>query len=442
MKKYSVLITGGGGREAALVKAYARSPKVKSIFIVPGNELMQTLSSKKIIIFPHLLTTDIKKILTIIQENGIDFVDICQDNAVEAGLGDILSKNNISHIGPSRRAGRIEWDKAWSREFMSKNNIPHPLFKVCHSYEDGMEFLNKNKDQPWVVKASGLAEGKGVIVAKNRKESVDAIEKIQSFGAAGSVYLLEQMLIGEEFSVFALSDGKTYQIIGSAQDHKRVNDKDEGLNTGGMGCISSPLVLTRQKIRDIKLKILDKTFLGLKNLNAPYKGILYLGGIITKQNGIDKIYVIEFNARWGDPECQAILPGIKSDFFDLSRAVADQRLKNLRFQTDKKVRVVVAGTSRGYPADYSSVKGKEVYGLESAKKIKGVEVFCSGIKRVKGRDYAQAGRLFYIVGEGRTVIDARKKAYEAMTVMSVEGNNLHFRTDIGWRDVQRIYDKV
>jgi len=237
---------------------------------------------------------------------------------------------------------------------------------------------------------------------------------------------------GEEFSAFIFSDGKNYKIIGSAQDHKRVNDFDEGENTGGMGCSAPPLILTRELMKDVQENIFNKTIAGLNAEGRSYKGVLYLGGMVIKRAGKLRPYVIEFNARWGDPEAQVILPGLVNDLFAVSMAIARGDIGKLKIQTDGKARIAVAGVSKGYPGNYIEVKGKRIYGLDKARKIDGVKLYGGSVKRMGKKDYADGGRLFYFVGP-------RDKVYQAMSMVFVEGNNLHYRTDIGWRDRQRFY---
>ncbi|MBI2022578.1 phosphoribosylamine--glycine ligase, partial [Candidatus Daviesbacteria bacterium] len=219
----------------------------------------------------------------------------------------------------------------------------------------------------------------------------------------------------------------------SAQDHKRVFDGDEGPNTGGMGCSTPPLVLTEDLKRQT-LEIISKAVTALKKESRPYKGILYLGGIVVDE----KVFVIEFNSRWGDPEVQCVLPGFKTDLFELNMKAYEGRIEDIEVEMDDKARVVVAGASKGYPGDYSQVKGKQIYGIEDVLKLPGIKFYSAGIKRVEGKYTASGGRLFYIAGQGKDVIEARKNAYEAIKLISVEGDNLHYRTDIGYRDVERL----
>lgn len=428
----TILIIDGGGRGAALVDKYSQSEKVSRILVVPGNDLMQINAKKPVITYQHLKTTSIHEILEICRKEKVGLVDVAQDNAVEAGLVDELLKNKIPVIGPTRLAGQLEWDKTWARQFMEKYQIPAPKFYVFNSVEDGISFVKKHPNAGWFVKAAGLAEGKGVIPASTKDEAVSAIKEMQKFGSSGKTYLLENWLSGEEFSAFALCDGKNFQVVGFAQDHKRVNDGDKGPNTGGMGCVSNPKVVN-QNIREQVEEIFKKTLRGLGKERRPYQGVLYLGGMVVNGN----VYIIEFNARWGDPEAEVIVPSIKNDLFDLAKVVYDGNLKKIKVEVDKKVRVAVAATAKGYPVDYKAVKGKKVLGINQARKT-GVKIYGAGIKKDNMDYVVNGGRVLYVVAEGENVKKAREKAYKAMKLISIEGNNLHFRKDIGWRDVERM----
>ena len=433
MKKKTILVVDGGGRGSVLVDKYSQSPHINKIIAVPGNDMMQIGQKKRVETYPRLKTTSLPEILAICQKEKVSLVDVAQDNAVEAGLVNALQKMGIPVVGPTKKAGQIEWDKSWAREFCQRQQIPQPGFKIFHSRKEGIKYLRSQPEQQWFVKAAGLAEGKGALPAKSNKEAEKRISELKErFGKRANTYLVEKWLTGEEFSTFAFCDGNSFKIIGSAQDHKRVNDFDEGENTGGMGCSSPPLLLTPQIMSKIEKDIITRTISGLKEEGRPYCGVLYLGGIMVDNNP----FVIEFNARWGDPEAQVILPGLKNDLFEIGMAIVEGELHKLEVKMDEKSRVVVAGTSRGYPGNYDFVKGKQIFGLDKARKIKGIKIYGAGIKILEGKYFASGGRLFYIVGEGNNVIEARQKTYQAMAAVSVEGNNLHFRTDIGWRDVE------
>lgn len=441
----TVLVVDGGGRGATLVDKYSQSGQVERVLAVPGNDLMKINTDKPVQIYPKLKTTSVPEILEICKRESVNLVDVAQDNAVEAGLVDALMDKGVPTVGPTRDAGQIEWDKAWAREFGERHGLPQPSFRICLTRQEGFAYIQSQPDQPWFIKASGLAEGKGALPARNNKEAIERIKEMERFRGAGKAFLIEKWLkgddgsVGEEFSTFVFSDGERYKVIGNAQDHKRVNNFDEGENTGGMGCSTPPLVLTPELMSEVEVGILDRVVAGLHSEGRPYKGVLYLGGMAIRERGNLSPYVIEFNARWGDPEVQVILPGLINDLFEVSMATAQGDINGLQLQTDNRARVVVTGASRGYPGDYKGVRGKEIYGLDEVRKIDGVRLYGASVKEEDGRYYANGGRLFYIVGEGETVIDARRKAYEAMSVVSIDGNNLHFRTDIGWRDVQRLH---
>jgi len=427
----TILITDGGGRGAALVDKYGQSEQVGKILVVPGNDLMQINTTKSVVTYPDLKTTSVKEILEIAQLEKVDLVDVSQDNAVEVGLVNELNKIEIQTVGPTREAGQIEWDKAWAREFMKKYQIPSPEYSVYHSEEEALKDI-RDPNRKWFVKASGLAEGKGALPAESSEELIAAIKEMAKFGPAGETILIEEWKTGEEFSAFALCDGENFVYVGSAQDHKRVNDGDTGPNTGGMGCVSNPRIVD-QNIKKQVGEIFAKVIEGMKKEGRPYKGVLYLGGMVVK----GEVFIIEFNARWGDPEAQVIIPSIKNDLYEINNAIILGKLNDLNLEIDNKIRVVVAAVAKGYPVDYSAVKGKRIFGIEEVVKT-GVKVYGAGIKKA-GNDWViNGGRILYVIGEGNNVIEAREKAYQAMKLISIEGDNLHYRTDIGWRDLERI----
>lgn len=448
----TVAVIDGGGRGSVLVDKYAQSPHVKRILAVPGNDLMEVNTDKEVVVFNKsnksynnpLKTTSVPEILEICEREGVDLVDVAQDNAVEVGLVNELEKKGIPTVGPTKEASQIEWDKAWAREFGDLHKFPQPSFKICLSKEEGIEFLKNQPEQDWFIKAAFLAEGKGALPAHSNQEAAEKIVELQRrFKDAARVFLIEKWLKsedgtnGEEFSTFVVSDGEESQIAGNAQDHKRVNNFDEGENTGGMGCSSPPLVLSPDLLFKTE-NIFKKTIAGLRDQGKPYKGVLYLGGMIVREQGLLVPKIVEFNARWGDPEAQVVLPGIVNDLFEVSMAIANGDIRSIKLKNDGKARVAVTGASKGYPGNYDAVKNKQIFGLDEVRKLQGVKLYSAAISSDNGTYRANGGRLFYIVGEGTTVIEARERAYGAMSLVHIEGNNLHFRTDIGWRDVQRL----
>lgn len=426
----TVLVIDRGGRGAALVDKYLHSSKVGRVLATLENDPLLKNVKKPLKIFSEVKTTDINGIKKIIKDYKVDFVDVAQDDAVAAGVTDALQSMNVKVFGPTKAAGQIEWDKAWARNFMKANKIPIPAFKICKTESEGVKFINSQKDSEWFIKASGLARGKGVIYGANNKEAKNAILQMKQFGKSGKIYLLEQCLHGEEFSSFALVDGKDFIVLGHAQDHKRAYDGDQGPNTGGMGCSSPPMAITPKIERQIE-DIFKKAATGLVTSKRPYVGVLYLGGMIDK---FGKVWVIEFNARWGDPEAQIVLPSIQNDLYELEQQVISGLIKKINLKKDNLYRVVVTAAAKGYPDDYSKVVGKRISGMD---KTSSAKVYGAGVKVSDGKYLASGGRLFYIVGAGKNVQEARKIAYNALSKIQVGGGNLHYRKDIGYRDLNR-----
>ncbi len=443
----TVVIIGSGGREAALAHKYSQSPHVDKIIAIPGNDMMQETSQVPIQRIPlrPSQTIEIATALTPYKRD-IAFVDIAQEDAVRGDLsGQLHIQNGIAAVGPDSNAGKIEYDKRFARTLGDFLGLPQPAFdvvdfkdtpfgkKVPDYYES---VLSRVSDGKRFVKANGLAEGKGVIPAQGRREIEKAIAYLRrTYPDASRVVLIEEGMVGEEFSAFAISNGIGFKIIGYAQDHKQVFDNDKGPNTGGMGAVSNPLLLADQRLQKAVDEIFEKTFQGLK-YERRYKGVLYLGGM--KEQAKRKPSVVEFNARWGDPEAQVLVPGLEVDLFELSQRVNSGDFKDFKVKQDGKVRVAVTGAAKGYPQDSSLAQGKEIKGISAARKVRNVTVYGAGVAVNEGRHYVNGGRLFYVVGEGSNVVEAREQAYEAIHHISIDDDNLHFRTDIGHRDVERL----
>ena len=427
----TIAVIDAGGRGAALVDGYGKSEKTAKIIVVPGNDLM-ALNLPSVVAFsrrPFELKAQNRGKIVDTLRGQATLVDVCQDDMVECGLVDALSAAHIPVVGPVREAGRIEWDKPWARQFMKEEGIAHPAFHVFDNEEAGIAFVRAHPETQWVIKAAGLALGKGVEVASNTDEAVEGIKKIQKYG---KTYVIEERLFGEEFSFYAVCDGDDYKMMAGAQDHKRLRDGDEGPNTGGMGCVSNPLILTPDILSQVD-DILAKTFDGMRKRKHPYRGVIYIGGIVCD----GKVKVIEFNARWGDPEAEVIVPGMRTDLLEVSRAVTEKRVRNLRIDMDTKVRVAVALASAGYPD--TSTKGKEIFGIDTAAARQGVTIYGAGVRMDEARRvFTNGGRVLYVVGEGGNVIEARKVAYDAMDCITVEDGAGQFRKDIGMRDVERL----
>ena len=430
----NILVIGQNGREHALAAAYAKSKKVKKVIMTPGNGLTD-FENQKIKNYPDIGMKDFDGIVEVCKKEKIDLVDVAQDDIIAAGYVDKLEKLGIPAFGPTQKASQLEWDKEWARDFMVKYDLPAPSFEVFTNQQKAIDYIRSKPEQLFFVKATGLALGKGVIKATNRKQAFEAIKQMSRFGKSGERFLIEEGLVGEEFSLFAICDGETFVVTKSSQDHKTIFNADTGPNTGGVGSVAPAGVVTAKIQKEIEEKILKPALSGMKKEGRLYKGIFYLGGMVTHAG---EVKIIEFNARWGDPEAEVIVPAIQTDYVDIVQAVMTQTLSKTKIVFDKKIRISVAGCSRGYPGDYSKVKGKEILGLLNASKLPGITVYGSVIKRKGSRFFVNGGRVFYVVAEGDTIIQARVRAYGAMEMIFIEGNNLHFRTDIGWRDVERM----
>ena len=430
----NILIIGGGGREHALLSIYSTSSKVKKLFSIPGNDLMSFKAEKPVKIFPKINPTDKNAILNVVKKEKIDFVDVAQDNPLAEGMVDFLQSKDIKTFGPTKAAAQIEWNKEWSRDFMKKHHLPIPSYVAFSSIKKAKEYIQRLPKGGFFVKASGLAAGKGAIRCDNKEELLKAVEQMKTFGKSGKTFLIEEALIGEEASIYAICDGKNFKILKSAQDNKQVNNFDQGVNTGGMGANSPALVTSGVKVNKRIKQIIAMTIKGMRDEGISYVGVLYLGIIIDKKKNLK---IIEFNARWGDPEAQVVLPGIKNDYVSIVEACIKGDLNKIKISEDKKTRVCVVGVSRGYPEDYSKVKNKELFGLDRATKIDGVEIYGAGIKRNGKREFVDGGRVINVIGEGDDIFEARSRAYRAISLINIKDNNLHYRTDIGWRDVDR-----
>ncbi len=438
-----VAVIGSGGREHAQLKALLKSPHVSGAIAIPGNDFMRIGSTKPIHTFPSAGITDIKQVVRICRESNITYVEVGNERAVKAGVVDALTEAGISTLGPTAAAGIIEYDKGFARWFGRKHFLPQPEHKWFCTVESGVAFIESEPEKPRFIKYAGLCDGKGALPARTKGEAIAAINEMRSHNKGdGESFLIEEWLTnddgtpGEEFSSFCLSDGEAWRHIGDAQDNKRVNDGDEGLQTGGMGCSNRPKILDRGAMVYID-NIFKRTIFGMNLEQRPYRGILYLGGISVMRNGKPSIKVIEFNARPGDPEWQAIAPGITTDMFILGKQTVQGHLFGMQIENDGRSRISVAGVAKGYPGDYSLAIGKQISGLDEVAAMPGIEVFGAGIRVIDGRHYVSGGRIFHLVSDGSNLKEAQERAYDAMLRVAVEGNNLHYRTDIGRRDLRR-----
>ena len=417
-----VLVIGGGGREHALVWKISQSLKVTDIYCAPGNAGTAEIATNV-----SIAADQIDQLLEFAQNNEIGLTVVGPEQPLVMGIVDQFEEKGLRIFGPTGRAAELEGSKAFSKDIMKKYGLPTADYEIFTSHELAQRYFDKETG-PIVVKASGLAAGKGVILCSNSAEglnAVDTIMKDKSFGEAGDQVVIEEFLEGQEVSVLAFSDGNTVLLMDSAQDHKAALDGDKGPNTGGMGAYSPALIFTdilRQKVRDTIMLPLVRA---MKSEGRPYKGILYAGLMLTK-NGPK---TLEFNARFGDPETQPLLVRMESDIVPLFEACIDGTLDQheLRWKSEPSVCVVMA--AEGYPGSYE--KGKEISGLDEARALPDVVVFHAGTKTKEGKVLTNGGRVLGITATGPDTPTAIKKAYEA--VDKIQWDGIHFRKDIGHR---------
>ena len=417
-----VLVIGGGGREHALVWKISQSPIVTDIYCAPGNA-----GSAEIANNVPIAADQIDQLLEFAETNEIGLTVVGPEQPLVLGIVDRFQEKGLRIFGPTALAAELEGSKAFSKDLMKKYGLPTAEYETFTSREMAQRYIDE-KNQPLVVKASGLAAGKGVILCQNREEGLSAVNTImkeKSFGEAGDQVVIEEFLEGQEVSVLAFSDGNTVLLMDSAQDHKAALDGDKGPNTGGMGAYSPAPVFTdllRQKVRD---KIMLPLVRAMKSEGRPYKGILYAGLMLTKHGPI----ILEFNARFGDPETQPLLVRMASDIVPLFEACIDGTLDQheLKWKPESSVCVVMA--AKGYPGSYE--KGKMIKGLEEAGDLTDVVVFHAGTKTDDNKVLTSGGRVLGVTATGPDVPSAIKKAYAA--VEKIQWDGIHYRKDIGHR---------
>jgi phosphoribosylamine--glycine ligase len=419
-----VLVMGSGGREHALVWSLAGSPLVDKLFCLPGNA---GIAAEAQLIAGDPM--DFAALIGICREQAIDFVIVGPEAPLCAGVVDALEAANIKAFGPTAQAARLEGSKGFTKDFCQRFNIPTAAFKRCRSADEAKNYLAQT-GAPVVVKADGLAAGKGVTVAFSEAEALDAIDRIFSggFGEAGLEAVLEEMLVGEEASFFALCDGKTAIPFGTAQDHKRVGDGDTGPNTGGMGAYSPAPILTAKLQEEVMARIIRPTLRGMREEGSPFIGILYAGLMLTEAGPS----LIEYNVRFGDPETQVLMPRLKSDLLTALLAAHDGVLDqfDVRWRDDCALTVVMA--AKGYPGKYQNAS--PIGDLAAAAALPDVTIFHAGTARdAGGRLIASGGRVLNVVAMAPTVADAQAKAYSAVARIDWPGG--FCRSDIGAKAV-------
>ncbi len=417
-----VLVVGSGGREHALTWKISQSPLVDKIYCLPGNGGMAQLAECF-----DLDPLDIKSVADFAQEKKIDLTVVGPEAPLVEGIADEFEKRNLKIFGPKKRGAMMEGSKSFAKDLMNKYGVPTAKAVKFNRYEEALEYVKKS-DFPLVVKADGLAGGKGAVVSFDLGTALQALEDcfiVKKFGKAGEVVNIEEYLEGEEVTILAFTDGESVLPLTPAQDYKRAFDNDEGLNTGGMGSYSPVPQLSQKAFQEIMEKIFYPTIEGMKKENLSYQGILYGGLILTKEGP----KVLEYNCRFGDPESQAILPLLKSDLVEIMMAVIDGGLSDyqISFYPEKCITVVIA--SQGYPLSYQT--GFPIEGLEEVSQIEGVQVFHAGTKLQNGKFVTAGGRALNISAIGSSFKEAREKAYQAVEKIYFQG--MHYRKDIGLR---------
>lgn len=413
-----VLVVGSGGREHAICYSLLKGKKVNDIYCAPGNagisEIAQCLSIKD---------NDIDNLYKFAKENKIDLTIVGPEVPLVDGIVDKFEKENLRIFGPNKKCSMLEGSKAFSKEFMIKHDIPTAKYK---EYMDLDEAINEidSFGYPVVIKANGLAAGKGVVIAKDKEEGIKALREMMSdkkFGIAGEKIVIEEFLKGIETSILAFVDNNTIVPMESAKDHKKVYNNEEGPNTGGMGTFSPSNIYDEQLSHIVKKEVLDKTLKGFKDDNLNYKGILFIGLMITEYGP----KVLEYNVRFGDPETQSVLLRLETDLIEIIEAILENRLNEIHIKYDEKNAVCVMLTSGGYPESYE--KGKVITGLD--KVDEDIVIFHSGTKIINNKLVTNGGRVIGISAKGNSLEEASKKVYENIEKIKFEG--MHYRTDIG-----------
>lgn len=422
-----VLVVGGGGREHALIRKIKESKKVDSIACTPGNGGISYDADCY-----DVSATDVDGVVNLAKEIKADFVVVAPDDPLVAGMVDALNAAGFKTFGPSANAAIIEGSKVFSKELMQKYNIPTAEYKVFDKAEDVIEYIKEKNEFPTVIKADGLALGKGVIIPENLDEAVAGVKEIMEdkiFGASGNNVVVEEFLTGPEVSVLAFTDGKCVKPMVSSMDHKRALDGDKGLNTGGMGTVSPNPYYTEDVAKGCMEKIFIPTIEAMNKEGRTFKGCLYFGLMITPKGP----KVIEYNCRFGDPETQVVLPRLKTDIMDIFEAINNGTLSQLDIEWSDKACTCVIMASGGYPKSYP--KGIEITGLSNGQ-LDGVTVYHAGTAIKDGKLVTSGGRVLGVTALGDTLEDALKKSYESVEKINFDG--AHYRKDIGARALKAL----
>ena len=421
-----VLLIGSGGREHALAWKMKKSPLLAKLYCAPGNAGIASGAE-----CVNIKADDIAGLLQFAKEKKIDLTVVGPEAPLTAGIVDKFEAAGLKIFGPSQAAAELEGSKVFSKEFMLRWNIPTATFMAFDNPQDASAFL-KHAQFPLVVKADGLAAGKGVVICNTLAEGLAAVDQMMGekiFAQAGDRVVIEDCLQGEEVSILAVCDGEHYLILDSSQDHKRIFDDDLGPNTGGMGAYSPAPLVTETLRRKIEARVIEPTVRGMAHEGVPFKGVLYAGLMITPQGP----QVLEYNVRFGDPEAQAVLPRLENDILEVMLASCDGRLDHIQLKWDKRSCVCVVVSSGGYPGKYES--GYEIKGLSTAAEKNDTFVFHAGTKKDGAKIVTAGGRVLGVVSLGDGIKDAIKKVYTAVDKITFD--HCFFRRDIGAKAIRR-----
>lgn len=416
-----ILMVGGGGREHALIRKLKESKRCGVIHCAPGNG-----GISRDAVCHNVSGTDVDGIVKLAKKLKVDLVFVAPDDPLMAGLVDALEKEGIRAFGPRQNAALLEGSKVFSKNLMKKYGIPTAGYEVFDDPKEALRYIKEQNTYPTVIKADGLALGKGVILAENEEQAKDALHSIMEdkvFGASGSRVVIEEFLTGPEVSVLSFTDGKTLCPMVSSKDHKRALDGDKGLNTGGMGTVSPNPFYSDEMAKRCMEEIFLPTVKAMNQEGRPFKGCLYFGLMLTEKGP----KVIEYNARFGDPETQVVLPRLKTDLLDIIDAVIDERLDALNIQWSQEACACVVMASGGYPGSYP--KGIEITGLDENGQVDGAIVYHAGTAYQDGKFFTNGGRVLGVTALGETLDEALNKAYDAVKTIRFDG--AHYRTDIG-----------
>ena len=422
-----ILLVGSGGREHALAWKLAQSRHCDKLFAAPGNPGIAQCAE-----CVPVQAEDLDGLAKFAREKKVGLTVVGPEQPLVAGIVDRFRSAGLRIFGPTREAAQVEGSKEWAKTVMMHHAVPTAEFRLFTKLRDALRYIEQH-EEPLVVKASGLAAGKGVFVCANQDEArraVEAIVKDRAFGASGDTVVIEERLVGEEASILALVDSSNIYMLESSQDHKAAYDGDTGPNTGGMGAYSPAPLVTDLLQNQIEREILVPMVHGMKTEGAPYGGLLYAGVMVTA--GGPK--VLEFNCRFGDPEAQPLLVRLRSDLVEALEATLDGRLDSVTLEWDERPAVCVVMASGGYPGEYE--KGKEITGLETAAAMDDVVVFHAGTRAEDGKIYTHGGRVLGVTALGRDVSEARDRAYEA--VRAIRFHRAHWRTDIAVKAIRRL----